>query len=317
MIQKIKKEIPSSDGIHTLRGFLLVPENPKGILQIAHGMTEHIGRYEAFMRYLAENGFIACGHDHLGHGTTAENGCEHGYFASKDGHKLLCEDVVLFGNAVREEYPDLPLILLGHSMGSFIVRGAVRSHPSACDALIVMGTSGKNPLALPGLLMSKIICKIKGEKFSSPFVLSVAFSSYNKYTESEHPYAWLTRDEEELKKHDADPFCAFSFTVSAMCDLIRLQSRCNKRDWFKRFPKNLPVLLVSGDRDPVGNYGKGAEEVFRRLRAAGVKGVSLKLYSGMRHEILNEIGKESVWEDILDFLRSENFSEKMKKYKKF
>ena len=307
MIQKIKKEIPSSDGIHTLRGFVLVPENPKGILQIAHGMTEHIGRYEAFMRYLAENGFIACGHDHLGHGTTAENGHEHGYFASNNGHKLLCEDVVLFGNAVREDYPDLPLILLGHSMGSFIVRGAVRRHPDACDALIVMGTSGKNPLALPGLLISKIICKIKGEKFISPFVLSVAFSSYNKYMESEHPFAWLTRDEKELKKHDADPFCAFSFTVSAMCDLILLQSLCNKRSWFRNIPKELPVLLVSGDRDPVGNYGKGVEEVYRRLRSAGVRNVSLKLYPDMRHEILNEIGKENVREDILQYLLSQKF----------
>lgn len=304
MIQKIKKEIPSSDGVHTLRGFALVPENPKGIFQIAHGMTEHIGRYEAFMRDLAENGFIACGHDHLGHGATAESDGEYGYFAKKDGHKLLCEDVVLFGNAMKKEYPDLPLILLGHSMGSFIVRGAVRRHPDACDALIIMGTSGKNPLAFPGLAVSRLIRNVRGEKFISKFVLGVAFSSYNKYMESDHPFAWLTRDEEELKKHDSDPLCAFLFTVSAMCDLILLQSLCNKRSWFKSVPKELPILLISGENDPVGNYGRGVKEVYRRLRSAGVSDVSLRLYPDMRHEILNDIGKENVREDILRFLPS-------------
>ena len=304
MIQKIKKEIPSSDGVHVLRGFALVPEEPRGIVQIAHGMTDHIGRYEAFMRYLADNGFIACGHDHLGHGTTAESKSEHGYFAKKDGYKLLYEDVYRFGEAVKKDYPDLPLILLGHSMGSFIVRGTVCRHPDACDALIVMGTSGKNPLAFPGLAVSRLIRKIRGEKFISKFVLDVAFSSYNKYMESDHPFAWLTRDESELEKHDADPFCAFSFTVSAMCDLILLQSLCNKRRWFQSVPKALPVLVVSGENDPVGNYGGGVREVYRRLLNAGVKDVSLKLYPDMRHEILNELGKETVWEDILRFLPS-------------
>ena len=307
MIQKIKKEILSSDGVHTLRGFALVPENPKGIFQIAHGMTEHIGRYEAFMRYLTDHGFIACGYDHLGHGTTAESESEHGYFAKKDGHKLLCEDVVLFGSAMKKDYPDLPLILLGHSMGSFIVRMAVRKHPNACDALIIMGTSGKNPLAFPGLAVSRLIRNIRGEKFISKVVLGVAFSSYNKYMESDHPFAWLTRDKEELKKRDSDPFCAFAFTVSAMCDLILLQSRCNKRDWFRSVPKDLPILLISGENDPVGNYGKGVREVARSLQRAGVKDVCLKLYPDMRHEILNELGKETVWEDILRYLRLQNF----------
>ena len=313
MIQKVKKEILSSDGVHTLRGFALIPENPKGILQIAHGMTEHIGRYEAFMYYLAENGFIVFGYDHLGHGATADPESEHGYFAKKDGYKLLYEDVFLFGKAIKAEYPDLPFILLGHSMGSFIVRMAVRMHPDACDALIIMGTSGKNPLALPGLWVSRIIKKIRGEKFISKFVLAVGFSSYNKYMESEHPFAWLTRDEKELEKRDADPFCAFSFTVSAMCDLILLQSLCNRRDWFRNIRKDLPMLIVSGERDPVGNYGKGVEEVYRKLLAEGVTDVLRKLYPGMRHEILNEIGKKSVWQDILDFLQSQIFEEKNEK----
>ncbi|MBQ2988381.1 MAG: alpha/beta hydrolase [Clostridia bacterium] len=302
MIRRIQKEIPSSDGAHTLRGIVLVPENPRGILQIVHGMTEHIGRYEAFMQYIAENGFIVCGHDHIGHGRTADSADELGYFAKKDGHRILCEDVVLFGNAVRSDHPDLPLILLGHSMGSFIVRRAVLLHPQACDALIVMGTSGKNPLSLPGLFVARVIRAVRGGKYISKFVLGVAFSSYNQYMESDHPFAWLTRDPKVLEAHDADPFCNFLFTVSAMCDLILLQSLSNRRDWFRNIRKDLPILLISGERDPVGNYGKGVKEVCRRLLAAGAKKVSLKLYPDMRHEILQELDREIVWKDTLDFL---------------
>ena len=198
---------------------------------------------------------------------------------------------------------------MGHSMGSFIARLTARMHPDVCRALIVMGTSGKNPLSLPGLILSRAIRKIRGERFVSKFVLSVAFSSYNKRMESLHPFAWLTRDEEELEKRDGDPFCEFSFTVAAMCDLILLQSLCNKRSWFGNIPRELPILLVAGDCDPVGNYGKGVEEVYRRLRAAGARNVSCKLYPGMRHEILKEIGKETVWKDMLDFLTAQILKE--------
>ena len=314
MIQKIQKDILSTDGVHTLRGFVLVPENPRAILQIAHGMTEHIGRYEPFMTYLVEHGFIVCGHDHLGHGRTAEANGDFGYFAKKNGYRIVCDDLYAFGSAVRADHPELPFFLMGHSMGSFIARLTARAYPDACQALIAMGTSGKNPLFLPGLILSRIIRKIRGERFVSKFVLSVAFSSYNKKMESTHPVAWLTRDEKELEKRDGDSFCAFAFTVAAMCDLILLQSLANRRDWFAGIRKDLPILLVSGDMDPVGNYGKGVEEVYTALLSEGVTDVSRKLYPDMRHEILNEIGRETVWEDILDFLSAqiseENFIKK-------
>ena len=305
MIQTVKTEILSADGIHTLRGIVLLPEQPRGILQIAHGMTEHIGRYVDFMTYLAENGFIVCGHDHLGHGKTAAGKEEFGYFAKKDGARTVCEDVWAFGKAIREDYPGLPFFLLGHSMGSFIVRCAVSEHPDACDALIVMGTGGKNPLSAIGLLAARLIRAICGEKHVSRFISHVAFSSYNKRTGSDHPFAWISRDPEVLAKRDADPFCTFPFTVCAMYDLIRLQSLCNRRSWYERVRTDLPILLVSGAEDPVGNYGKGVEEVYEKLIAQGVTDVSRKLYPGMRHEILNEIGREEAYADILNFLISQ------------
>ena len=302
MIKKQIKEIPSSDGIHTLKGIVYVPENPKGIFQIAHGMIEHIARYDAFMTFLAENGYIACGHDHLGHGKTARDPSEFGFIAEKEGDLLLCEDTYAFGQAVRKDYPDLKHVLMGHSMGSFITRNTVVMHPDACDALILMGTGGPNPISGIGLALTTIIRKIFGARHVSSLVRAAAFGSYNKRTQKENPAAWLSRDPEELRKHDEDPFCTFDFTVCAMHDLIRLQAIANHKKWFETIRKDLPILIVSGAEDPVGNYGKGIETVYRALIAEGVTDVSRKLYPDMRHEILNEFGRETVYQDILSFV---------------
>ena len=304
-MQKITKEIPSNDGIHTLRATVYLPENPKGIVQIVHGMAEHIGRYEHFMTYLAENGFIACGHDHLGHGKTAENETELGFFAEKNGDRLVCEDTFSFGKAIREEYPSFPLILLGHSMGSFIARQTVRFHPNACDALIIMGTGGKNPLSVLGFITASVICTLRGKKHISLLIDRIAFASYNKKTGKKNSFAWLTHDEKEIEKHDADPLCTFRFTVSAMRDLIRLQSHSNRKDWYRNLRKDLPVFIVSGAEDPVGNYGKGVEEVFSALLAQGMTNVTRKIYPDMRHEILNERSRKTVYQDILSFIFSQ------------
>ncbi len=302
MIRKLTKEIPSADGAHTISGLVYVPENPKGILQIAHGMIEHIARYDAFMTFIAENGYIVCGHDHLGHGKTVRDASELGFIAEKDGHLLLCEDVYAFGQAIGKDYPHLKRILLGHSMGSFIARNTVASHPDAYDALIVMGTGGPNPISGFGIALTTVIQKLFGARHISRLVHFAAFGSYNKRIGKGNPMAWLSRDPEELQKHDDDPFCTFDFTVCAMRDLIRLQAIANHKDWFASIRKDLPILIVSGAEDPVGNYGKGIETVYRALIAEGVTDVTRKLYHGMRHEILNEFDREIVYRDILAFL---------------
>jgi len=305
MIQRLKKEIPSTDGVHTLRGIVLIPESPRGILQIVHGKSEHIARYEPFMTYLAENGFAVCGHDHIGHGYTAQDQSELGHFAEKNGHRIVCDDVCAFGESVKADLPGLPFFLLGHSMGSFIARCTLCDRPDLWEAAVIMGTSGKNPLAYPGLFLARLIGAVKGKKYISQLVLSVAFSSYNDRTESNRPYAWLSRDEAVQDAYERDPFCGTPFTVSAMCDLIRLQILCNRGKWYKALRKDLPILLVSGSQDPVGNYGKGVEEVYTALIAEGVTDADRKLYGGMRHEILNELGKEEVYGDILRFLEAQ------------
>ena len=299
-------KVPSTDGIHTLQGVIYYPQTeiPFGILHVSHGMAEHIGRYDHFMRAVAAAGFIVCGHDHLGHGKTAADETEYGYFAEHDGWRIVVNDIHAFSMEVAQKYPGLPLFLMGHSMGSFLVRAAVAMYPDDYRALIIMGTSGINPLSSMGLGLTSLIKKFKGEKYVSKLTQDLAFGSYNKRTDSNDPFAWLTCDEELRKKHNEDPLCLFKFTTSAMNDLISMQKAVNLPSWYQNIPKNLPILIVSGEEDPVGAYGKGVTEVQNKLIKEGCIDVTCILYPNMRHEILNEIGKEIVYGDIITFLQT-------------
>lgn len=305
MITNYGSRVRSSDKIHDLCGVVYLPKGEaKGIFHIVHGMTEHIARYEWIMTALAENGYIACGYDNLGHGNTANEG-EHGFIASENGYDLLARDVKEFSDAVKNAHgKDLPYILMGHSMGSFIVRYAALKYVTP-DKLIIMGTGGKNPLAGMGLAVMGAIKAFKGERHVSALAYSLAFGAYNKrFTEvcENDPSPWLTTDKAVREKYYADKYCTFKFTVSAMRDLIRLLKITNSGAWFKGIDKNMPILLVSGAEDPVGNYGKGVRQVENRLKKAGAD-VKAVIYEGARHEILNDFVKEDVKKDILEFIK--------------
>ena len=304
-MEKRNYTVLSSDGIHQLAGTVYIPDGqPIGILHVVHGMTEHIARYEGFMREMTEAGYLVCGYDHLGHGQTANDPSELGYIAPKRGYDLLLRDIKGFSDAVRAEYGDaLPYVLMGHSMGSFVVRLATEKYVKP-DKLIIMGTGGPNPVAGMGLAVIGIIKACKGDRHISPFVENLAFGSYNKrFGEDAHPKAWLTKDASVREAYMNDPFCTFHFTVSAMGDLIRMTRACNRGAWFKSMPHDLPILLISGRDDPVGDYGKGVLKVKKRLAAAGKK-VTCRLYDGYRHEILNDACYDRVVQDIQDFLRA-------------
>ncbi len=299
MIQTVPMQVPSADGIHPLEGIVYLPQGkPKGLFQIVHGMTEYIGRYDDFMRQLATAGYISFGYDHLGHGKTAAADGSYGYIAPKDGWRLLCRDVNCFAEAVRAQYgQDLPYCLMGHSMGSFIVRIAVAEGISKPDKLIVMGTGGPNPMAVPGLALLGLIRTFKGDKHISPFAEKIMFGSYNKSFPEDDPYAWLTRDPSIRDRYRQDDWCTFHFTVSALLDLIHLTKNANRVAGCK----DVPALLVSGKMDPVGNYGTGVEQVRKRMTKSGVP-VTMKLYENARHEILNDDCKTAVTRDILEFI---------------
>lgn len=297
----LNREVLSSDGVHYLKGIVYLPQGEvKGLFHVVHGMTEYIGRYEKFMRDIASEGYIVFGYDNLGHGNTARDESELGYIAKKDGYKYLVNDVETFGNAMREEYgKDLPYILLGHSMGSFIVRVAVMQK-KICDKLIIMGTGGPNPLSAPGIAIINLIKLFKGDRHISKLVIGMAFGSYSKKFSDSH--GWLTKDEAIIKKYKADPFCNFFFTLSAMKDLIRLNAIANSKQFFSSRCGGVPVLMVSGSDDPVGDYGKGVMAVDKKLKESNT-GIKTIIYENCRHEILNDSCYSEVVADIKEFIK--------------
>ncbi len=306
---KIQKEVfavPSCDGIHTLSGVVIRPDGDfRGFFHIVHGMTEHMGRYERLMTDLAEDGWFCFGYDHLGHRKTVKDDSELGYIASEKGWELLARDVKMFSDAVMAAYDTgekKPYCLLGHSMGSFVVRLAAERHVKP-DRLMIMGTGGPNGAAGMGLAVIRMIRTFRGDHHISPLVEGLAFGSYNKRFgggTKEDPKPWLTADTEARKRYYADPYCMFHFTVSAMGDLITLTKLANRREWYENLDKDLPVLLISGEEDPVGNYGKGVRQVEKKLRKSGAC-VRCVLYPEARHEILNDKTYEAVKAELSAF----------------
>ncbi len=302
-IKKTVLSVPSSDGRHTLSGVAFIPDSPKEILHVVHGMAEHIGRYEGFMRSMAESGFIVCGYDNLGHGKTAGEG-ELGFIAEKNGYDFLARDVLLFSEKVKAEFPGLPYNLMGHSMGSFIVRLACERYVKP-ERLVVMGTGGRNSLSGVGLALIGLEEKIHGKRYVSAFIDRLTFGSYNRTFEKlgeRDELSWLSKDEGEREKYRNDPACGFKFTLGAMRDLVTLNRLVNRGEWFAAMGKaKVPVLLLSGEDDPVGGYGAGVRQVYERLKEAGAD-VRMKLYAKGRHEILNDDVRGDVVKEIIGFI---------------
>ncbi len=274
----------------------------RGVVLVCHGMCEYIGRYDAFFDALCRAGFVAAGHDQIGHGATAQRPEQLGYFAERDGWLCLVEDVQTMAGQIRRRYPDLPLVLFGHSMGSFIARETLRRYGDTYDGAVICGTAGPNPAAALGVALARLDAALFGGRHRSRVLNHLAFSGYNRRFEGRTPFDWLTRDRTIVDRYVADPFCNFVFTASGFGDLFTLLRRVSRRDWAYCLPRRLPMLLIAGDMDPVGGYGRGVRRVEARLRAAGCIDVMLRLYPGARHEVLNEINREEVFGDVMNFL---------------
>lgn len=298
----VEKKILSSDKKNTLSGVMYIPDGDiHGIFHLVHGMTEYIGRYEPLFSALANEGYLCVGFDNLGHGKTAREQ-DLGFIASKNGWRLLVDDVKLFADSVKADYPNLPYILMGHSMGSFITRIAVSQYTDLADKYICCGTAGKNPVAAMGLLLCNIIKLFRGERAVSPFLENIAFGAYNKKFDGDTKYEWLTKDREIIEKYAQDKYCTFHFTVSALHDLIKLIKVCNGKSYFANTKNDLPLLIIAGAMDPVGNYGKGITEVYNNYKASGNTDAAIILYDDCRHEIHNDSCKEQMIKDILEFI---------------
>lgn len=292
---------PSSDGIHNIYAYVYEPEmrNVCGVIQICHGMVDHIGRYLNLVEYFTERGYIVAGNDHLGHGGSVSSPEDFGHFSDKSGMELVIADLHLMTRRLKSTYKGLPVILLGHSMGSFIARLYAARYPHSIRGLIIHGTSGPNPLVGFGKTLASINRAFYGAGHRSAFIKKLAFSGYNsKFPKEEGENAWLTRECALVADRKDDPRTNFTFTVSSYRELFRMLGESNSREWYKKFPKSLPTLIVSGVMDPVGAYGKGPVAVYKKLLISGASSVALKLYEGARHELFNETNREEIFSDI-------------------
>ena len=292
---------PSRDGVTQIHAIEWLPEGePVGVLQMCHGMCEHINRYDEFARFLAGHGFYVVGHDHLGHGQSTTSREKLGYFAHPDGNDVVISDIQQLRVKTQEKYPKLPYFMMGHSMGSFLLRQYLGLYSGGLSGAVIMGTGHQPSLILNGgMLICKIISMFKGWDYRSMFVDGMAGGSYEK----KMGRAWLSRDKENQDVYDADPYCGFKFTVNAYFHMFWGMLKMNDQEKEGKASKKLPLFFVSGAEDPVGENGKGVEKVVNLYKENGYENVKMKLYPEDRHEILNERDKDVVYEDILNFLR--------------
>lgn len=311
----MKKYFPSSDKgkkiyyeIYTKEGL-----EPKAVVQLAHGMCEYVRRYRHFARFLNDCGFLVVGNDHLGHGMTAAKLAEEkygvidpakneelGYISERKGWQRCVADMHRLTRIMKKEYPDLPYFMFAHSMGSLLGRAYASQYPNELDGVIFSGTGAMLGGVGELLLYLQGLKTVMGDRYRPPITDKVLFGAHGVYSSMAGGY-WLNRDAEELKKYAADPYCTFRFTVNGYEALVRMNHFVNRNKWFEDYPKELPTFLVSGSKDPVGDCGKGVLKVYNKLRLFDCD-VSMKIYSGARHELINELNKEEVFEDLLAFL---------------
>ena len=298
---------PSSDGLHNINCFAIYPKSPKAILQIEHGVAEHIERYVPFAEKMAQSGFAVFADDHLGHGKTISDKSEICWFAENDGWKYVCDDVVKLRMVATEMFPNIPFVLMGHSMGSFIVRTVAIDHSDIIDALVISGTGHQDGLIIK---LGKMVASVEkarngGSKGKSPLIETLAFGAYNKkFAPNRTTHDWLSRDDEEVDKYIADSKCGMSVTIGLFDDMLTGFDYIRKPANISIIRKDLPIYIFSGDKDPVGDMSKGVITVYNLYKKCGIDDVTLKLYKDGRHELLNGPDREIVINDLTEWLNT-------------
>lgn len=297
--------VPSSDGHSRLYGRIWKPKGqPIMVLQIAHGMLEHMGCYDDFAAWLADQGVLVAGHDHLGHGRTAADREQLGFFAEKDGYTFLVRDLHRVRTVLSRRYPGVPYFMMGHSMGSFMLRRYLTAFGDGLQGAVLMGTGNQPRLAvMAGLALSGTASHLFGAQSRSQRVEKVWKQAFNRrFRPVRTDMDWLSTDQEQVDRYQADPLCNFQFSSSAYRDLLRMVYDAENLCLARRIPKDLPMLLVSGDQDPVGEEGRGVRRAAGLLMRAGILQVEVKLYPGYRHELVIEKNRLEVAADILAWM---------------
>ncbi|HBG4072762.1 TPA: alpha/beta hydrolase [Clostridioides difficile] len=277
----------------------------KAVIQIAHGMAETAQRYETFAKVLTENGYIVYINDHRGHGKTAKIIENVGHLAEKEGFRCLVEDMYTLTNIIKKENEDLPIYLFGHSMGSFASQRYIMDYGNNLSGLILCGSNGKQGiiLNLAHLIINREIKKY-GRRSRSNKINDLIFGGQIIRRNEKTKFDWLSRDKEQVEKYINDPFCGVVCSCGFFYDLVQGLKEIEDKENLKKVPLDIPIYIISGDKDPIGKNGKGVLRLRDRYIKLGVKDVTCKLYKDGRHELLNEINKEEVFEDIICWLNN-------------
>jgi alpha-beta hydrolase superfamily lysophospholipase len=283
-----------------------LPDNNEinAIIQVAHGMAEHSGRYTEFAEFFASKGFAVYVNDHRGHGQTAKDLKNVGFLAPNNGWQLVLDDVHQLTQIIKEKHPNKPIFLLGHSFGSMLARAYILEYANDINGVIISGTTGTEGFIVDaGKFLASLQGIFKGKNKPSKLLTGMSFKGYNDpFKPTKTPFDWLSRDEERNKNYWKDPYCGTIFSNRFFYDMLSLIKYINKATNYQKIPQNLPVLFISGTMDPVGEFGKGVKKVYNKFKQKGVQDINLKLYEGGRHEMLNETNRKEVYQDIFDWI---------------
>ena len=307
----IKNDITflSSNKKTNIHAIICQPKNGQftRIIQIIHGICEYIERYLPFIEYLATKGFIVVGHDHLGHGQSIKSPDDLGYFGEPNPSDLLIQDIHSLRKIIVKKYPNLPYFMCGHSMGSYLLRQYICTYSKGLAGIIIIGTGYMSPCeSLLALGFINVLSCFKGIKHKSNLTKKISFElgPYSKYDHQKKDLnnSWISRDPEIVKKYYEDKNCQFDFTLNGYYGLVQsIRYSCDPSNVAK-IKKDIPILFVSGDCDPVGNNGEGVKKSYEIMKLIGSVDVSMKLFMGCRHEVLNELNKDEVYEYILNWI---------------
>ena len=295
----------SSTGKNRIYALKCEPEGEvRAVVQIVHGIAEHIDRYRDFMEYLAGNGFVVVGDDHLGHGKTITCEEDKGVFYPEDGWNHVVKDLILLHNIMAAQYPNAKYVMFGHSMGSFLVRTYIADYPDQYDMAILSGTGHQGKLLVSvGNMMAKHTIKKYGYASDGTKLNNLSMGGYLKRIDNPRTtFDWLSRDTAEVDKYMADELCGFTAKAGVYADMMKGVQYVTSMDTISKVDPNKPIYFMSGSEDPVGDYGKGVQKAYGCFRKAGVKDVIIKLYEGDRHEMLNETNRDEVYLDVLTWL---------------
>jgi len=278
----------------------------QGAVQIAHGMAEHAGRYERFAGALNQAGYVVYANDHRGHGKTAGSPENMGYFSDENGWIKVVQDMHTLTNIVKKEFPGKPVFLFGHSMGSFLARHFAMLYGGEIQGLILSGTAGDpGVLGKIGLFIAKLDARLHGKKAPSPIMNKLSFGAYNNaFKPNRTDYDWLSSDNVEVDQYINDPWCGAVFSAGFFCDMLEGIAYINKKENIAKIPKDLPIYIFSGEKDPVGAHTRGVTQVYNALKNAGITDITLKFYKDGRHEMLNEINRREVFKDVIAWLNA-------------